>query len=306
MDADRPSMQEKTAFVLEYPPFVMNRDIMANALHSDATIVSRMSNPTVIPDELFKLFTPIIFIQHPALVVPAWLRLAKDEYGSYTVDDDDFSLWTSLRWSRMLFDYLRSTQHLRRQDSVHSNRGAKFEPGYVATRPYVIDATDVASNTNAMLVATCRLLGIDVNVISQGWMAYFQKAASTLRKAIPSFFTAQSAMAERLLGTPATTIDLDVETKKWEREFGKDVAEMLRKKVNEEMVHYRYLLNFKVRILPSLTTTQFVQNLTGIPGRRSSAVTPTVADMEENAGHPLRIIRSAIDVDPDRRKSAHN
>lgn len=239
-------------------------------------------------------------------MIPAWLRLAKDEYGSYAVDDEDFSLWTSLRWSRMLFDYLRSTQHLRRQDSVHSSRSPKFEPGFVATRPYVIDAADVASNTNAMLAATCRLLGIDFNIISEGWTAYFQRAASTIKKAIPSFFSASSAMAERLLGTEAITIDVDVETTKWEREFGAEVAKVLRKKVDEEMPHYRYLLNFKVRILPSLTTTQFMQNLTGVPDRRMSAVTPKPADMEkEEVGHPLRIIRSAIDVDPNRRKSSY-
>jgi hypothetical protein len=283
----------------------MNREIMVNALQSDATIVSRLTNPTVIPDELFTLLTPIIFIQHPALVIPAWLRLAKDEYGSYAVDDEDFSLWTSLRWSRMLFDYLRSTQHLKRQDSMHGNNkpNAKLAPGFVATRPYVIDAADVASNTNAMLAATCRLLGIDFNIISDGWAAYFQKAASGLKRAIPSLFSTPSAVAERLLGTEAVNINIDVEAKKWEKEFGVDVAKILREKVDEEMVHYRYLLNFKVRILPSLTTTQFMQNLTGMPPRRSSAITPTLAEMErDDVGHPLRIIRSAIDV---RRESAY-
>ena len=286
----------------------MNHAIMSAALQSHETIVSRLTNPTIIPDELLKLFTPIIFIQHPVITLPAWMRMAKDEYGSYTVDDEDFSLWTSLRWSRMLFDYLRSTQHLRsRRDSVHSsvhsNRSGKWEPGFVATRPYVIDAMDVVCNNNAMLAAVCRLLGIDYQEISKGWAQYFTKAAASLKKALPvAFANATAVFSERILGTAAITINLDAETAKWEKEFGKDVAEVLRKKVDEEMPHYVYLQNFKVRVLPSLTTAALQQDITGMPNRRASAI--YAADGEQ-FGHPLRIIKSALEVDPDRRKSSH-
>ena len=144
--------QGRTLFVTEYAPFVMKRDILLSNIRSKDIHASSPSNPTVIPDDLLKLFNPIIFIQHPAIVIPAWLRVAKTEYGSYTIDDDDLIIWTSLRWSRLLFDHLRSSSHLKqrdsaRVDSAHSMRSATFEPGIVATRPYVIDAADVENNT---------------------------------------------------------------------------------------------------------------------------------------------------------------
>ena len=87
--ADKMEKQGKTVFITEYPPFIMDHNIMLSALQSQETVVSRMVNPTCIPDELLKLFTPIIFIQHPALTIPAWFRLAKAEYGSVATIDDD-------------------------------------------------------------------------------------------------------------------------------------------------------------------------------------------------------------------------
>ena len=60
----------------------MKRDVLVSGLRSNDLVAPNTSNPTVIPDELLTLFTPIIFIQHPAIVIPAWLRVAKTEYGS--------------------------------------------------------------------------------------------------------------------------------------------------------------------------------------------------------------------------------
>ncbi len=282
---------------------MIKHEIIEAALKSQETIVSRMANPTVIPDDLLKLLTPMIFINHPALTIPNWLRLARNEYGSCGIDEDDFAVWTSLRWSRILFDYLRSTQHLKRQDSVHSNHSTtRWEPGYVATRPYVVDAADVANNTHAMVAATCRLLGIDYKEVSTSWLKYFERAASTaLKKTLPSI---TNAFSEHLLSSQASAINLDAETVEWRKEFGPEVADMLRKRVDEEMVHYRYLQNFKVRVVPSLTTSALMQNITGMPDRRNSAVTPNNAEIEGlGFGHPLKIIKTAIDEPQKRRKS---
>jgi hypothetical protein len=300
--------QGKTVFITEYPPFIMKHNIMLSALQSHETVVSKLNNPTCIPDELLKLFTPIIFIQHPALTIPAWLRLAKAEYGSHaTIDDDDFTVWTSLRWSRMLFDYLRDSQHLRRKDSVQTPKrqdsigspkrpsSAKYQPGYVATKPYVIDAADVATNTHAMLAAVCRLLGIEYSEASATWGKYFSKAATAFKSAVPQGIA--HAFSSRLQNEGPVVINIEQEASLWEREFGPETAKLLRKKVDEEMPHFKYLQNFKVRILPSLTTGTTAQTLTGMPDRRMSAITPTVEDLQRDSfdTHPLRIVKSAIE-----------
>ena len=271
----------------------MKHDVMLSALRDSETIDSRMSNPTFLSDELLDMFTPIIFIQHPAVVIPAWLRLAKAEYGSYTVDDEDFAVWTSLRWSRILFDYLRYNSHLKRPtDSAHSMQSAKSSSSVVATRPYVIDAADVANNPHATLATVCRLLNIELGVNSS-WSQYFDKATETFKKVIPN--SLMKVFNSNVLSTTTNNVDIDGELTQWKAEFGDDVAEVLRKKVQDDMPHYDYLMNFKIRIVPSRTMTAFMQSITGVPIRRESAAPkPT-----RKAGvMPLNIIRSAVDGHP--------
>jgi hypothetical protein len=263
----------------------MKRDILLSTLRSKDIHASRSSNPTVIPDDLLKLFNPIIFIQHPAIVVPAWLRVAKTEYGSYTVDDDDFTIWTSLRWSRLLFDHLRSSTHLKqssstRVDSAHSTQSARFQPEIVATRPYVIDAADVENNTYATLAAVCRLLGIEFSGGNSTYLSYFSRAAEAFKKAIPDSLL--KVFGSSVLSTSAYSIDIDREMVQWREEFGDQAAKMLKAKVEDDMPHYEYLKSFRLRILP----------VTGLPLRRQSA-----ADERADyvVGNPLRMIRSAVD-----------
>ena len=263
----------------------MKRDILLSNIRSKDIHASSPSNPTVIPDDLLKLFNPIIFIQHPAIVIPAWLRVAKTEYGSYTIDDDDFIIWTSPRWSRLLFDHLRSSSHLKqrdsaRVDSAHSMRSATFEPGIVATRPYVIDAADVENNTYATLAAVCRLLGIEFSGGNSMYLSYFSRAADAVKKAIPDSLL--KVFGSDVLSTSAYSIDIDDEMIQWREEFGDQTAKMLKVKIEEDMLHYEYLKSFRLRILP----------ITGLPLRRQSAAVESADYVAEN---PLRIIASAVD-----------
>lgn len=274
----------------------MKHDILISAVKSKETIMSRLMNPTLIPDEILDIFTPIIFIQHPAIVFPAWLRLAKAEYGSYTVDEDDFTVWTSHRWSRMIFDYLRHSQHTKRMDSSQSAKS--FNPQIVATRPYVIDAADVANNTHATLATICRLLGVKFEDVYQGWapLNLVNRAGSAIKKALPE--TLVKAFTDRVTSTNPGSVSLEVETEKWAREFSEEAAAWLRRKVEEDMPHYEYLRHFRLRVRPTLTPTSFLQSATGMPDRSNSAVpSPTEESFgEKNFGHPLRMIRSSIDV----------
>jgi hypothetical protein len=292
-------LQGKTLFVTESAPFVMMHEIMISALRSQENTMSKLSNPTIIPDELLEMFTPIIFIQHPAITLPAWLRLAKTEYGSYNIDDEDFTLWTSLRWSRILFDYIRSSRRPFRIDSAHSTQSAKFEPQVVATRPYVIDASDVANNPHATLATTCRLLGIDLSTNSSSWTDYFGKATEALKKAVPN--SLMKMFDSNILSSATEKFDVEHEMAQWKVEFGEDVAAVLRKKVDDDMQHYEYLKYFKLRVSPSRTMTGFMQSITGIPNRRQSEA-PWATGKAGTS--PLKVIRSAIDGQPRERHSS--
>jgi hypothetical protein len=174
----------------------MKHDIMTSAIRSHETIVSNRMNPTILPDELLQIVTPMIFIRHPAVVLPSWLRAANSDIklGAHTVDDEDFSVWTSLRWSRIIFDYLRHISHeqnasgIGRSTSVRSAKGTQYGPSIVATRPYVIDAADVLNNTSATLDMVCTLLGIKVAGDTQtpASKKYYERAYEALKKGLSS------------------------------------------------------------------------------------------------------------------------
>lgn len=174
----------------------MKHDIMTSAIRSDETIVSKLMNPTVLPDELLEIVTPMIFIRHPAVVLPSWLRAANSDIklGAHTVDDEDFSVWTSLRWSRIIFDYLRHISHeqnasrIGRSKSLRTENVARYGPSVVATRPYVIDAADVLNNTSATLDMICTILGIKSSGDTQtpASKKYFERAYEALKKGFSS------------------------------------------------------------------------------------------------------------------------
>lgn len=271
----------------------MKHEVMLSALRNTEILDSKMVNPTFLSDDLLDLFTPIIFIQHPAIVIPAWLRLAKAEYGSYNVDEEDFAVWTSLRWSRILFDYLRHNSHLkRRTDSAHSTQSTKSAFQVVATRPYVIDAVDVANNPHGTLATVCRLLNIELGENSS-WSQYFDKATETFKKVIPD--SLMKVFNSSVLNTATSNVDVDHEMAQWKAEFGDEVAGILRQKVTDDMPHYEYLMNFKIQIAPSRTMTGFMKSITGMPNRRESAAPKPTGRTDMNA---LNIIRTAVDGPP--------
>ncbi len=181
-------------FAREHAPLVIKDDIILSSIRSQETVISKLVNPTIIPDELLKVVTPIIFIRHPARTIPAWLREANSTNAVYTVDDDDLTLWTSARWSRMIFDYLRSTspgsrpgsarRQRHRADSVLSSPSQDLP--IIATRPIVIDAADVVHNTHAILATLCRLLGLDVEAMQDTWGfgQKFQRACESVAKTV--------------------------------------------------------------------------------------------------------------------------
>lgn len=299
--------QGKSVFVTEYAPFVMKHEVMLSVLHNSETVPSRESNPTVLSDELLGLFTPIIFVDHPVRIIPSWLRLAQNEYGSSTLDDEDFTLWTSLRWSRILFDHLRYNAHRKRRssarvDSAHSAFSAGFDRGIVATSPFVIDAADVSNHPHATLATVCRLLGVELGEQSS-WTTYFGKATEALKRAIPDSLL--KAFHSNVLSAETEAFDIEQEMLGWKQEFGDNVAELLKRRVVEDMPHYDYLMNFKVRISPSRTMTAFMQNITGVPVRRQSAA-PHMGTAPTAGVAPLKIIRSAVNGHPRERHFSYS
>lgn len=104
------------------------------------------SNPTVLPDNVFDAFTPIILIRHPALAVDSIYRGALS-FTQQRPGDEDFSIITPTRQLRLLFDYYRS-------------RGQT---------PIIVDGEDLLRRTKEMSSALCERLGIDAAGLSDTW-----------------------------------------------------------------------------------------------------------------------------------------
>lgn len=105
-----------------------------------------MVNPTVLLDSVFDSFTPIILIRHPALAVDSIYRGALT-FTQQWPGDEDFSLITSTRKARLLFDYYRS----------------------LGQTPIVVNGEDLLWRTKEMSSALCERLGIDAVGLSDTW-----------------------------------------------------------------------------------------------------------------------------------------
>ena len=292
LQADRLESKGKTLFVKDYPAFIMKHDVVLSAIRSTETFVT--GNPTCIPDEVLKTFTPIILIKHPALVIPSWLRGVNSEGCCHAVEDEDVTVFTSARWSRILFDYFRGSRSryqqrgpqkpcLKRHNSHAGGVPSVGVPSVVATQPLVIDAADVVHNTHATVSTLCRVLGVDLGDVHQTPTKDFQRSNSNAEAGAPKnnilkAFSGRLSSSEDVdqRRSRGYNINLDAETAKWRVEFGDDVAQSLRQKVEEEMPHYEYLRKFKLRARPSLTEAIYRENVTGIPAEIRSAIDKTV------------------------------
>ena len=131
----------------------------------------RMSNPTWIPDDLYTSLSPLILIRHPARMIPSFYRTLVDVFKLQTTDED-FAVYTSLRWLRIIFDSYREL-YSQNDDPVHpySSCNMIHSTEERPTWPLVIDAEDVVHSTQAIVSKLCRLWHIDSSGVQYSWKA---------------------------------------------------------------------------------------------------------------------------------------
>lgn len=108
------------------------------------------SNPTHIPDNLFKALLPVLVIRHPILVLDSLCRAIKEENNAPAPAEEDFEAITTLKLSRDLFDGFCS-------------QGRK---------PLVVDGDDVLWHTAEVTKAVCEYVGIDADSLSDTWTPF--------------------------------------------------------------------------------------------------------------------------------------
>ncbi|KAI7287351.1 hypothetical protein KC340_g18125, partial [Hortaea werneckii] len=185
-----------------------------------------------IPSPLLATLTPILLLRHPALSIPSSWR-TESGIKKLEIDDEDFYLLTTYRWSRDLFTYL-----------LHQSSSSGWR------KPLVIDAYDVVHRTSALTGKLCGELGLDPAGTQDSWKKLPREEWPD--HSVVVAYTKDllgSSGVDRGVGKPLEeNFDIDVETEKWKAEFGEDVGMKLRECVEAEMADYEYLLSFKMEV----------------------------------------------------------
>ncbi len=104
-------------------------------------------------------------------MVPSFYRTQVDVFKLQTTDED-FAVYTSLRWLRIIFDSYREfydeKNDLVRSYSGRSTTDSKKEK---PTWPLVIDAEDVVHSTQAIVSKLCDIWQIDPSGTQYSWKA---------------------------------------------------------------------------------------------------------------------------------------
>ena len=201
------------------------------------------NNITVFPDEYLRTWNLVFLIRHPALMFPSYHRaMMKMGLQSMPLDwmERVMTLNTTLRWTRMLYDW-------------------SLEQGHT---PYLLDAHDVITNP-MVLVRFCELTGLDAVKLRFEWdeksdhpsPANTNNSSSTTRSYELRNLAREEIMLSTLLHSSGVikekapeNIDVAAELHKWKDEFGDEVAMMIDRAVQESMPHYEYLKERRLRV----------------------------------------------------------
>ncbi|KAI7283856.1 hypothetical protein KC345_g2682 [Hortaea werneckii] len=230
--------QNKSIFCSEHLNALMKQDRMLSHLRRPQKSKTSSSsepipgNPTYIPETLLATLTPILLLRHPALSIPSSWR-TESKIKNLEIEDEDFYLLTTYRWSRELFAYL-----------LHQSTSSGWP------KPLVIDAYDIVHRTAQLTGKLCGELGLDPAGVQESWRKLPREEWPG--HSVVVAYTKDllgSGGVERGVGKPLEEdFDIEVETEKWKGEFGEEVGMKLRKCVEAEMADYEYLLSFKMEV----------------------------------------------------------
>ncbi|KAK4896237.1 hypothetical protein LTR27_005759 [Elasticomyces elasticus] len=214
----------KIPFIKEHLLSVMQQDIILSTLRDNDFSWPSDRNPSCIPEALLLSFTPVFLIRPPALMIGSNYRVAS-KLMKLQIEDEDFIMQISLRWTRLMMDYYRA-------------QGRK---------PILVDAEDVLDHAEVLMPKLCGLLGIDAAGIVYSWDAipkeqWPQDDAGIVETFIGTFMSSSGIMKRE----SRDPVNIEVETQKWAKLYDDDIASRLKGRVEAEMADYEYLRQFRL------------------------------------------------------------
>ncbi|KAL0066056.1 hypothetical protein AAF712_006884 [Marasmius tenuissimus] len=181
-------------------------------------------NPTFFPDRFALTLTPIFTIRHPALVLPSYLKALSAEASFVEkVFAEETATSTSFKNQIQVFDFYKAL-----------NNGAA---------PIVIDGERLVKNTQEVMGKVCERLGLDETNIKYEWESKNVKMPKTLDAFTGKVLRSTGVIQDAMYDKP---IDIDEQKKKWEEEWGQEVANRMEELVRLSMKEYEYLLQYSL------------------------------------------------------------
>jgi hypothetical protein len=134
-------------------PYVPNaRPTIQDGTSAPEKSIALPANPTVLSNDFLKTLSPVILIRHPAKIIPSFYRVSKATHG-IMVFDEDFPVYASLRWPRLIFDWYEEYYSISK----------------IGQRPIVIDAGDLINDSRNIAEKLCVVTGLDPKYVQYSW-----------------------------------------------------------------------------------------------------------------------------------------
>ncbi|KAF9067687.1 hypothetical protein BDP27DRAFT_1225558, partial [Rhodocollybia butyracea] len=186
----------------------------------EAEVKLPIPNPTLLPDRILAFSLPVIIIRHPVFTYPSYERAAS-VYAT-TVFDMEFSVMTSYKWSRIMYDFHRSYYE-------------KTDPEGMKDWPIIVDGDRLVEDTKGQMKKFCDIAGLDESEIQYSWEA---AVLETDKKPLSSFLRT----IKESTGVIKGLVNLELQVKKWAEEWDEKVAQRMKEAVESAMDDYDYLL----------------------------------------------------------------
>ena len=221
-------------------PIVVDR---SRTDHTDPATSSRTStNPTVLPDSFLKTMSPVIMIRHPARMIPSFYRAIMDSNIGINVNDGDFPVQATFRWSRLVFDWY--AQHVC-PTSTLPGPYKKSERAGRASWPVVIDGDDLINDEN-VAPELCKQLGIDPNGLQMQWEEVTDEQKLKQGKMVTRFLNTIQNSTGIIKSGKTDDLDLEKEKAKLLGQFGEEIGGVLIGFIERAMPDYMHLREYRL------------------------------------------------------------
>ncbi|KAK7046015.1 hypothetical protein VNI00_007010 [Paramarasmius palmivorus] len=188
---------------------------------TDGSTFQPNGNPTCLPDSFLSRIIPIITIRDPIRMVASSMGVMLRDLGA-KLDEPHLEASCTFRWSKFLFDYYQS-------------RGG---PAFI-----VIDGDRLVTDPEGQMKKLCALINIEESGIQYTWEP---RRKPPNKEMLEHVFIGVMHRSTGIIRGKVPKLDLEEEVKKWEEEWGAEVAETMRGYVERTMDDYQYLLRHAI------------------------------------------------------------